>query len=334
MPKTELPKNSRKRKALTLVLVLILILASYLTFITLVTKPTDSVEVPPVSFPVSVNPQTKQIIEDPELSWYVEEYLAIDVAGYKNRRYLAKMMSEVMQLAFVQQLASTVSRTLIIYPGERKEEVAKNFSRILGWSMAEEEDFLALVEATEPTLTEGKFYPSKYVLERTATPAIAADVLLEKFDTEILSRYSQEIEAVVPLEEALTIASLLEREAYDFTDMRIISGIIWNRLFIDMPLQLDATLQYAKGNNPAEPKWWPIVRPDDKYIDSPFNTYEIAGLPPSPIANPSVESVVAALNPELTDCFFYFHADDGTFYCSVTYEEHVAKLTKVFGQGR
>ena len=84
-----------------------------------------------------------------------------------------------------------------------------------------------------------------------------------------MSRYTDEIKLQVPLENALVIASLLEREAHDFTDMRYISGVIWNRLFIDMPLQLDATLQYARGSRTSESRWWPKIVPRDKFIESP-----------------------------------------------------------------
>jgi UPF0755 protein len=101
-----------------------------------------------------------------------------------------------------------------------------------------------------------------------------------------------------------------------------------------MPLQLDATLQYVKASNPNEATWWPAVRPNDKFLESPYNTYQYKGLPPQPIANPSTEAVLAALNPTTTDCFYYFHGPDAQYYCSVTYEEHVNKLRVVYGQGR
>lgn len=101
-----------------------------------------------------------------------------------------------------------------------------------------------------------------------------------------------------------------------------------------MPLQLDATLQYAKGSRASEKEWWPVPKPADKYLKSPFNTYANKGLPPAPIANPSAASVLAALNPVPTDCYYYFHADNAEYYCSKTYEEHVRKLRAVFGRGK
>jgi UPF0755 protein len=156
-------------------------------------------------------------------------------------------------------------------------------------------------------------------------------ILQREFTDSVLNRYTEEIEHTVPLADALIIASLIEREASDFQNMREISGVIWNRLFIDMPLQLDASLQYVKADNPYEPNWWPRVRPDDKFIDSDFNTYQNTGLPPEPIANPSVEAIVAALNPIATKCLFYFHSRSREYYCSETYAEHKEKLKEVYG---
>lgn len=177
------------------------------------------------------------------------------------------------------------------------------------------------------------FSPGKYVVTVDIAPEQMASLVNQRFKEQILARYTPNIEASVPLSEALTIASLLEREAYDFTDMREISGVIWNRLFADMNLQLDASLQYVKGSRPYGP-WWPQVRPADKFLDSPFNTYQHPGLPPEPIASPSPEAVLASLNPRNTDCFFYFHDTDGGFHCSESYEEHVDRLQNMYGRGK
>lgn len=285
-------------------------------------------------FPVGVNSTDKEISEDPLVDWYMETNLSINVAQTRKLRVLDKVLAQVATWDWYQNLASSVSRILVIYPGERHEEIVTNFGDILDWSKAERELFYTYITEAEPYLEEGKFYPGRYVVPSDASPELVADVIYEQFSKEILARYDEEVERFVPLADALAIASLLEREAYDFTDMRYISGIIWNRLFIGMPLQLDATLQYARGSRVTEAAWWPKVVPDDKFIDSPFNTYQNPGLPPAPIANPSTESVVAALNPRITDCMFYFHDQKGRFYCTKTYEEHVAKLQQIYGQGR
>ncbi len=286
------------------------------------------------TFPIGVDPESRTITENPRLEQYIDSYLAIETdASARHLTRAKRFLTQIALSPLIQQLASPSARTLVIFSGERKEEVAQNFANILRWDTDKQSQFLDLAAGSTPTIEEGVFFPGKYVVERTATPQVVADKVRSEFSTHVITRYTREVSNLVPLRDALTIASLLEREAFDFTDMRIISGIIWNRLFVDMPLQLDASLQYVKGSQSDMP-WWPRVRPADKFIDSPYNTYKNTGLPPGPIANPSVEAIVAALNPKQTDCFYYFHDQNGVFYCNETYEGHVNELKRIYGRGR
>ncbi len=285
-------------------------------------------------FPYGVNPTDESIVENPEVETYFYDQLS-------NEREEPGTLSSIMRpilgkltlLSIYQNLASVSTRILVIESGERKEQVADHFGRILKWTDEEEREFLATVISTEPILFEGKFAPGTYVVTREAKPYDVALLVNERFKQGVVSRYPTEVEQVVPLSDTLVIASLLEREAYDFEDMRYIAGIIWNRLFIDMRLQIDATLQYAKGETSVK-SWWPRVLPADKYIESTFNTYKHKGLPPAPIANPSANAILAALNPRKTDCMYYFHDRKGGFHCSVTYEGHVTLLKEYYGQGK
>jgi len=287
----------------------------------------------PTPFPIGVDPQKKLIVENP----VVETYFTKQVASRSSIRipvgWLQHVIARLAQFDWYQNLASPVSRILVIESGERREQVVDNFGDILRWDTTERKLFLDRVASSTPELSEGKFYPARYVVSKDATPEDVASMVIDRFETDILSRYTDAIADVVPIENALVIASLLEREAYDFDDMRHIAGVIWNRLFIGMNLQIDATLQYAKGSQPTGP-WWPQVRPNDKYIESLFNTYQNEGLPPAPIANPSAEAILATLNPKDTDCIFYFHDKNGGFHCTPTYEDHVALLKKYYGRGR
>jgi uncharacterized YceG family protein len=282
-------------------------------------------------FPVSVNPKTKTITDNSAADNYITNQVASNHTNFKTPAgFFAMLQSKLAQFSLYQQLATPISRTVIINSGERSEEITENFAQVLKWNGAEQADFIKRMSEETPTSTNGKLYPGKYTVDKDTTPEELALMVADRFNAEVRTRYTGDVEALVPLKDALIIASLLEREAYDFEDMRYISGVIWNRLFIDMRLQIDATLQYVRGTNKNEP-WWPVPVPADKYLKSPFNTYQNAGLPPEPIANPSIDAIIAALNPRETDCLFYFHDTDGTFYCSATYEEHVAGLRKVFG---
>ncbi len=286
------------------------------------------------SFPVSVNPRGKEITEDPALAGFIGEHIApTDEKLSMSTNWFSRTLGKLALMGWYQNLASLSSRMLVIESGERKEQVADHFGKILGWDAAEKKEFLTLIQTSTPVLEEGKLFPGTYSVNRGASPAEIAPLVLARFNTEVLERYPSDVEDVVPLSDALTIASLLEREARDFDDMRHISGVIWNRLFTDMRLQIDATLQYAKGSKPNQP-WWPRVLPDDKYLASAYNTYKNEGLPPTPIANASLEAITAALNPVKTDCMYYFHDKKGGFHCSVTYEEHVASLKQYYGRGK
>lgn len=283
-------------------------------------------------FPVSVDPVAQTIVSEDLLHTEVFDTLAQEQA--ESESFTSKIVAFFFKREWYQNLASPVSRILVIWPGERKEEVAKNIGDILRWDAAQRTEFIRLISVAEPTIGEGKFYPGQYVAHREATPEEVATLIHDKFTTDVLNRYTKEVEAQVPIHDALTIASLLEREASDFENMREVSGVIWNRLFINMPLQLDATLQYARAGKATEKNWWPTPKPADKFIDSPYNTYAYKGLPPGPISNASAAAILAALNPYPTDCLYYFHDADGGYHCSVTYEEHVANLKLQYGRGR
>jgi UPF0755 protein len=122
--------------------------------------------------------------------------------------------------------------------------------------------------------------------------------------------------------EILTVASLIEAEAKVDEDRPLIASVIYNRLRMGMPLQIDATVLYASG----DPTKQTITRADlDK--DSPYNTYKVKGLPPTPIASVSAASLKAALAPAQTDYLFYVIGDkDGRHKFAKTYAEQQANI--------
>ncbi len=295
----------------------------------------DRVATPKPPFPVSVDPSRKLIVENPQADVLIENgstNAALQAAASNAEFFFAWLATKVASLPAYRQLAGVDLAYVSIQPGYRQEEVAQAFGTALGWSTKERQAFLTLVKSSPPTLSEGEFVPGIYEVHGAMKAAEVQHLLNDRFTTEIMNRYSTTTAEQVPLDDALTIASLIERETGGTDDMRLISGIIWNRLFVGMNLQIDATLQYAKAQNTKS--WWPPVRPADKYIKSAYNTYAHPGLPPTPIANPSVAAVIAALNPKPTDCIFYFHDRYGNFHCAPTYEEHVRLLKKYYGQGK
>lgn len=119
------------------------------------------------------------------------------------------------------------------------------------------------------------------------------------------------------LHEIVTMASLIEGEASNSNEERkVISGILWKRIEVDMPLQVDAVFKYIVGRGGLN------ITKEDLRTDSPYNTYINKGLPPGPINNPGLNSIVAALNPKPSSYFFYLHDKYGNIHYAVNYKQH------------
>ena len=118
------------------------------------------------------------------------------------------------------------SKVVVIYSGQRKEEIARDIGLVLGWTTNERAVFLETVVANYPEVIDGQFYPGSYIVPKKAKPAIVAQMVIDQFNHEILFRYERMESKAVPLKDALIIASLIEREAYDLSDGRFISGVI------------------------------------------------------------------------------------------------------------
>lgn len=205
-----------------------------------------------------------------------------------------------------------------ITEGMRKEEIAKLYQRALGWNENETEEFSQSL-GCYPENEEGYLYPTVYVVPKDADPNQIKDTMKQKFEDVVATSTKNAISPIVNMDTVIRIASIIQREAGGKSDMRLISGIIWNRLFSGMKLDMDATLQYVKGD---EDQWWPRVTSKDKYLESPYNTYMYKGLPPTPISNPGIAAIQAALNPQKTDCYYYLHDSKRRIHCSKTYEQH------------
>lgn len=209
--------------------------------------------------------------------------------------------------------------TLNIVEGWRKEQVAEAFQKKLNWTDEERYAFAEMLQCTFET-SEGTLFPTLYTVPKDSRPEDVKELMQNIYDAKIASS-TIAIASSTPLnmDRILVIASLIQREAAGKKDMNIVSGVIWNRILNDMSLDIDATLQYVKGD---EKNWWPKIQSKDKFIDSPYNTYMYKGLPPHPISNPGIAAIAAAMNPAETSCMYYLHDRYGRIHCSKTYEGH------------
>lgn len=208
-----------------------------------------------------------------------------------------------------------------ILEGWRREEIAESLaSQDLSEFSAEE--FLDLTKGTE-----GRLFPDTYLIPREITAKQVVSLLEQTFERKVLAGLEKEIAAsAYDFEDALIMASIVEREARGEAELRMVAGILWNRIEIGMALQADATLQYVKGYNATEKTWWSPPTAADKKLTSIYNTYRYPGLPPQPIANPSLAAIQAALNPAQTDYFYYLHDRTGKAHYAVTLDEHNANI--------
>lgn len=177
---------------------------------------------------------------------------------------------------------------------------------------------------------EGYMYPDTYLISKDATAEEVAQRLRTTFDqkvgNEILNKDSQN--GLTP-QQVVILASLIEREAFTSEERPIIAGILTNRLNAGIALQVDATVQYAKGYDVSQGKWWaPITVEDYQSVRSRYNTYLYPGLPPAPIANPGLQSIRAAANPADTPYLYYLHDAEGNIHYARTIEEHNQNIQK------
>jgi UPF0755 protein len=163
---------------------------------------------------------------------------------------------------------------------------------------------------------EGYLFPDTYYLPVGFTSEEVIKIMKENFEKKI-APYKNEIEkSGKSLQEIIIMASILEKEARSKEDKEIISGILWKRLKAGIPLQVDSTLTYITGKTSKE------LTVDDLEIPSPYNTYKYKGLPPTPICNPGLESILAALYPKESEYWYYFSTPEGRVIFSKTLLEH------------
>jgi UPF0755 protein len=173
---------------------------------------------------------------------------------------------------------------------------------------------------------EGFIFPGRYTLPRSISAEQLIYLLLQYFSSrltpDLRSAFS---EHGLSIYQAVTLASIIQREAVVDSEMPMIASVFYNRLAIDMPLQTDPTVQYALGYNAAQATWWtnPLSRSDMQF-DSPYNTYVHTGLPPGPISEPGLPALQAVAFPSQSR-YYYFQArcdGSGLHNFAETLEQH------------
>ena len=225
--------------------------------------------------------------------------------------------------------------------GKRVEEVAAILQQA---GVVRAADFLAALRAggynydflpgdTKGSTLEGFIFPDTYSFPKHNTAADVVNTMLKDFGQrvtpELRAAFKQE---GLTLDQAVTLASIVEREAQDPTERPIIASVFFNRMKAGMPLQSDPTVQFVLAGDPksvAAFGWWKKdLTLDDYKVASPYNTYINPGLPPGPIANPGLASLQAVAHPAQTKYLYFVAKGDGTHAFAETFDEHQANIAK------
>ncbi len=214
---------------------------------------------------------------------------------------------------------------LALPPGLRLEQIADRVGALPGHDRAA---FLALAQSGQirskyqgdQTSVEGFTWPDTYFVEGRTDEQILQTIVAQ-FDqhADALNLANAPAVGLTP-QQALVVASLVQAEAGTAADAPKVAAVILNRFKQGIPLQIDATLCYAKGGCP------PVPTNADKQIDSPYNTYRVDGLPPTPIMTVTEQSLRAALAPANVPYLFYVTGKDGVTYFATTQAEHEANI--------
>lgn len=169
---------------------------------------------------------------------------------------------------------------------------------------------------------EGYMFPDTYFFQPGQSTEAILSVFENNFRVKMLKAQKAIDASGHTTDEILAMASILEKEAAKTEDRKMISGVLWHRIQIGMPLQVDAVFPYIIGKNTFQ------LTLDDLKVDSPYNTYKYKGLPPGPINNPGLDSILAAASPKKNTFVFFLSDRQGNFHYAVTYEQHMANKRK------
>ena len=229
----------------------------------------------------------------------------------------------------LKEIASTLTKGRLdqwvtFVEGIRLEEIAWLLNGEMG---VEVNDFLMASEGKE-----GFLFPDTYLFPQGVGGEKVVEIMTDNFEVKTQDLWPRAEKRKLSQKEVLVLASLVEREAKRDDDRSLVAGILIKRLREDWLLQIDATVQYAKASKECllekECRWWPVVTKTDLKMNSPYNTYENKGLPLGPICNPSLSSIKAVVDYELSSYWFYLSDGQGEIHFSKTLEEHQENIRK------
>jgi UPF0755 protein len=233
---------------------------------------------------------------------------------------VGEVVSNEVKVTFPEGISAKKMAEILSQKGFEGDAFLKDINS--GTGVAANYDFLK--GNPEKANLEGFLFPDTYIFFKNAKSEQIINRMLLNFDEKLTSKMREDIQSQGKnIFEVVTMASILEKEVRTAEDMKIASGIFWDRIGVGMPLQSCATIAYVLG---TEKKQYSI---EDTQTPSPYNTYLKKGLPPGPIDNPGMNAIIAAIYPTKTE-YNYFLTDPATgkTIFSKTLEEHAANKAK------
>lgn len=263
---------------------------------------------------IAKNLKQEGLIKDPIVFFLLTKRLGLDnkIEAGDFRLFPSMTATQIAQ----ELTHGTLDIWITIPEGQRASEIAEALKERMpnydpSWDAVLEEN-------------EGYLFPDTYLFPKESDVNTIVSIMKGNFENKFSTLDTKT--SKLSTEEIVTLASLVEREAKHDVDRPIVAGVILNRLALGMKLDIDATIQYAKGK--TDGKWWKPITQADYTMNSPYNTYVINGLPPAPISNPGLSSLEAVVKPADSEYLFYITDKNGVNRYGKTFAEHQANIEK------
>lgn len=232
--------------------------------------------------------------------------------------------------------AALADRSITVIEGWNNQQLAeklaasqlgfttKDFLKATNKSKQIETKYSFLIDKPDSASLEGYLFPDTYRFRASSSPEEIIEKMLNNFDSKLTTKMREDIKQQgKTIYQIITMASLIEKEVRSTKDMKMVSGIFWNRINNGQRLESCATLAYILGENKPQYSY------EETRIESPYNTYINKGLPIGPISNPGLKAIEAAIYPTNNDYnFFLTRPDTGETIFSRNFEEHKANKAK------
>ncbi len=310
----------------------------------MLTKPLDP-NASPQSFTVQQGESVASIADRLQKSGFIGDagmfrdyliYTGLDTSIQAGEYDDLSPAMSIVDIAHKLQNATPTQVTFVILPGWRMEEIAASLPTSGlnitpdAFLTAAKKSRLGFDYLSGAASTEGFLYPDTYVLPRVTTSDELVEVFVRNFDLHLTSDLRDGFSRQgLSIYQAVTLASIVQREAVHDDEFPIIASVYLNRIKINMKLEADPTVQYALGYNTTQQAWWTNpLSGDDLKIESPYNTYVTDGLPPTPISNPGLSALRAVAFPAEAS-YYYFSArcdNSGYHNFAQTFQQQLQNL--------